>query len=161
MIGGNQSVYKIIRCSCRRLLRSRGSGVRSGSRCLFRHCRTGLSNGDKPTKFSIRVENITKPDVFTALNGANWLLAFSPGMAVVHTGKAPIFTSGKKDRGQGLEAQAEDGDPGMLAKSLESDKGTKSITVFHTPVGASGPGPITPAPRTRRLSLQCRATACP
>ena len=101
-------------------------------------------NGDKPTKFLVRVENITKPDTFTALNGAKWSLAFSPGMAVVHTGKAPIFTSGKKDRGQGLEAQAEDGDPGMLAKSLESDKGTKSITVFNNPVGVSGPGPITP-----------------
>ena len=102
-------------------------------------------NGDKPTKFTVRVENITKPDVFTASNGVKWSLAFSPGTAVVHTDIAPIFTAGKKDRGKGLEAQSEDGDPSMLAKSLEGGKGIKSVTVFNTPVGASIPGPITPS----------------
>ena len=101
-------------------------------------------NDDKPTKFTIRVENITKPDAFTASNGAKWSLAFSPGTAIIHTGKSVIFTSGKKDRGKGLEAQSEDGDPSMLAKSLTGAKGIKSVTVFNTPVGASAPGPITP-----------------
>src|SRR5258708_39743144 len=93
-----------------------------------------LANGDKPTQFTIRVENITKPDAFTASNGVKWSLAFSPGTAVVHTENAPIFTSGKKDSGKGLEAQAEDGDPSMLAKSLEGGKGIRSVTVFNTPV---------------------------
>ena len=102
------------------------------------------ANGDKPTRFTIRVENITKPDAFTASNGVKWSLAFSPGTAILHTVKAPVFTAGKKDRGKGLEAQAEDGDPGMLAKSLAGVKGIKSVTVFNTPVGASAPGPITP-----------------
>ena len=96
------------------------------------------------TKFTVRIENITKSDAFTASTGAKWSLAFSPGVAVVHTEKAPIFSAGKKDRGKGLEAQSEDGDPGMLAKSLEGGKGIKSVAVFNTPVGASGPGPITP-----------------
>ena len=102
------------------------------------------ANGDMPVKFTVRVENITKPDAFTASNGAKWSLAFSPGTAVVHTANAAIFTSGKKDRGQGLEAQSEDGNPSMLAKSLKGRKGIKSVTVFNTPVGASAPGPITP-----------------
>jgi len=102
------------------------------------------ANGDKPTRFTIRVENITKPDAFTASNGLKWSLAFAPGTAIVHTEKAPIFTSGKKDRGKGLEAQAEDGDPSILAKSLEGSKGIKSVAVFNTPVGANAPGPITP-----------------
>ena len=102
------------------------------------------ANGDKPTHFTIRVENITKPDEFTASNGVKWSLAFSPGTAIVHTEKAPIFTSGKKDRGKGLEAQAEDGDPSILAKSLDGSKGIKSVAVFNTPVGANAPGPITP-----------------
>jgi hypothetical protein len=97
-----------------------------------------------PTKFTVRIENITNPDAFTASTGIKWSLGFSPGVAVVHTDKAPIFTAGKKDRGQGLEAQSEDGDPGMLAKSLEGGKGIKSVAVFNTPVGASAPGPITP-----------------
>jgi hypothetical protein len=66
------------------------------------------ANGDKPTQFTIRVENITTPDAFTASNGVKWSLPFSPGAAVVHTETAPIFTSGKKDPGKGLEAQAEE-----------------------------------------------------
>lgn len=102
------------------------------------------ANGDKATKFSIRVENITQPDAFTASNGTKWSLAFSPGTAVVHTVNAPVFTSGRKDRGKGLEAQSEDGDPSKLAQSLKSAKGVKSVTVYNTPVGAKGPGPITP-----------------
>lgn len=102
------------------------------------------ANGAEPTQFTIRFENTSKPDAFTASNGTKWSLAFSPGTAVVHTVKSVIFTSGKKDRGQGLEAQSEDGDPSTLARSLASAKGVKSVTVFNTPVGASAPGPITP-----------------
>lgn len=100
--------------------------------------------GQQTTKFTVRIENITKPDAFTASNGVKWSLGFSPGVAVVHTDKGPIFSAGKKDRGKGLEAQSEEGDPGMLAKSLKGAKGIKSVTVFNTPVGAKGPGPITP-----------------
>jgi hypothetical protein len=103
-----------------------------------------LANGSNPAKFTIRIENITKPDAFTASNGVKWSLAFSPGLAVVHTDRAPIFTVGKKDRGKGLEAQSEDGNPDMLAKSVEGTKGIKSVALFNTPVGASAAGPITP-----------------
>jgi hypothetical protein len=74
------------------------------------------ANGEKATKFTVRVENITQADAFTASNGAKWSLAFSPGTAVVHTDKAPIFSEGTKDRSKGLEAQSEDGNPSMLAK---------------------------------------------
>ena len=102
------------------------------------------ANGDKPTQFAIRVENTTQAEAFTASNGVKWSLAFSPGTTVVHTVKAPIFTAGKKDRGQGLESQSEDGDPSTLAKSLVGGKGIKSVAVFNTPAGASAPGPITP-----------------
>jgi hypothetical protein len=101
------------------------------------------ANGDA-VKFTVRVENVTKADAFTASNGTKWSLAFSPGIAVVHTGNAPIFASGKKDRGQGLEAQSEDGNPAILAKSLKDAKGIKSVSVFNTPAGANAPGPITP-----------------
>src|SRR5262245_66370134 len=97
-----------------------------------------------PTKFIVRIENITKPDAFMASTGVKWSLAFSPGVTVVHTDKAPIFTAGKKDRGKGLEAQSEDGNPDMLGKSLQGSKGIKSVAVFNTPVGVSAPGPITP-----------------
>ena len=102
------------------------------------------ANEAEPTQFTIRFENTTKPDAFTASNGMKWSLAFSPGTAVVHTEKSVIFTSGKKDRGQGLEAQSEDGDPSTLARSLAGAKNVKSVTVFNTPVNANAPGPITP-----------------
>jgi hypothetical protein len=102
------------------------------------------AHAEEPAKFTIRIQNITQPDAFTASNGTKWSLAFSPGVAVVHTEKAPIFSTGKKDRGKGLEAQAEDGDPSVLAKSLANAKGIKSVNVFNTPVGAKAPGPITP-----------------
>jgi hypothetical protein len=108
---------------------------------------SGVASGEvsmsHATQFTVRIENTTKPDAFTASAGVKWSLAFSPGVAVVHTEKKPIFTAGKKDRGEGLEAQAEDGDPRKLATSLKGDKGIKSVTVFNTPVGASAPGPIT------------------
>jgi hypothetical protein len=73
-----------------------------------------------------------------------WSLAFSPGLAVVHTDRAPIFTAGKKNRGKRLEAQSEDGFPCMLAKSLEGCKEITSVAVFTTPIGAGVAGPITP-----------------
>lgn len=111
---------------------------------IFSVAGVASGNGHQPTKFTVRVENISKPDAFTASNGVKWSLAFSPGTAIVHTAKAPIFTAGKKDRGQGLEAQSEDGDPSTLAKSLVGGKGIKSVAVFDTPAGASAPGPITP-----------------
>jgi hypothetical protein len=102
------------------------------------------ANSETEMKFTVRVENTTKPDSFTASNGTKWSLAFSPGVAVVHTDKAPVFSEGKKDRGKGLEAQSEDGHPAMLARSLNGANGIKSVIVFDTPAGASTPGPITP-----------------
>lgn len=99
---------------------------------------------DMTTKFTVRVENISRPDAFKASDGTKWSLAFSPGVAIVHSDKGAIFTAGKKDRRKGLEAQSEDGDPSMLAKSLEGGVGVKSVAVFNTPLGANAPGPITP-----------------
>jgi hypothetical protein len=96
------------------------------------------------TKFIVRIENISKPDAFKASDGTKWSLAFSPGLAVVHSDSGVIFIAGKKDHGNGLEAQSEDGDPSRLAKSLESGVGINSVTLFNTPMGATAAGPITP-----------------
>lgn len=43
----------------------------------------------------------------------------APGVGVVHGGGEPLFTDGQPDRGAGLEALAEDGDPSGLVASLE------------------------------------------
>jgi hypothetical protein len=50
-----------------------------------------------------------------------------------------FFSDGQPDRGHGLEALAEDGNPAQLAETLHPNSG-----VFTTPVGADGPGPLTP-----------------
>jgi len=42
---------------------------------------------------------------------------------------------GKPDRGHGLEAQAEDGNPSPLAASVKKMKGVVASGVFNTPVG--------------------------
>jgi len=101
------------------------------------------ANGDGQ-KFTVRIENITQADAFTASTGVKWSLAYSPGSAIVHTNNAPVFSAGEKDRGKGLEAQSEDGDPSKLADSLKGAKGIKSVAVFNQPVGSSRPGPIPP-----------------
>ena len=87
---------------------------------------------DHSTKFTIRIENITKADAFTASNGVKWSLAFSPGTAIVHTIKAPVFNAGKKDRGKGLEAQAEDGDPSMASKRTRLFRALEFYPVLHS-----------------------------
>jgi hypothetical protein len=97
-----------------------------------------------PTKFYIRIENISAKDQFTASNGTPWTLDFSPGVWLIHNTQDPLFSEGQKDRGQGLEAIAEDGDPKMLAKSLQNQSGVLSSGAFDTAVGASKAGGIRP-----------------
>ena len=96
------------------------------------------------TDFKVRIENISQPDILKSSTGATASLAFSPGVYVLHTSAGPVFTPGQRDRGKGLESQAEDGDPSSLAKSLDGMKGIISVGVFNTPVGKSDPGPIRP-----------------
>jgi hypothetical protein len=67
----------------------------------------------------------------------------SPVAWVVHTGGAPLFTSGAPDYGDGLERIAEDGDVSVLGASLAAGSFIGSGTIA-IPDGASGPGPITP-----------------
>lgn len=95
-------------------------------------------------KFKVRIENISTKDEFTASNGTKWTLDFSPGVWLTHNSSDPLFTIGEKDRGQGIEAIAEDGNPTMLAKSLQNQSGVLSSGVFNTAVGAAKAGGIRP-----------------
>ncbi len=72
-------------------------------------------------------------------------VGLSPGVFVIHSADqtAPIFKSGQKDRGQGLEAQAEDGNPTQLGASLAT-LGFKQTGIFNTADGADKPGPLAP-----------------
>jgi len=69
----------------------------------------------------------------------------SPGVWVVHSsGTKPLFTTGMKDYGDGIEAIAEDGNPTMLGGKLSTLDGELAGAVFNMPVGAAAPGPILP-----------------
>ena len=107
-------------------------------------------------KFTVRIENISSADGMKASDGMKWPFALSPGLCIVHTNAAPVFSSGKKDRGKGLEAQAESGNPAALAKSLEGDKDVKSVAIFNTPVGEKSAGPIGPG-----AAYECSIEAAP
>ncbi|UCF65615.1 MAG: spondin domain-containing protein, partial [bacterium] len=77
-----------------------------------------------------------------AETGLTNLLA--PGVWVIHNAADPLFSADQPDRGEGLEALAEDGDPGMLSGSVVSRAGVLRQGVFNTPAGSSQPGPLLP-----------------
>jgi hypothetical protein len=62
----------------------------------------------------------------------------------VHTVSSVLFGAGAGDRGEGLEALAEDGDPSGLGTSVAGKAGVSASGVFNTPTGAAGPGPAFP-----------------
>src|SRR4030095_15065996 len=98
-----------------------------------------------PTKFTVKVENISHAEGMTDSNGMKCPFALSPGMFVLSTKKAPLFREGNMAGSNGLEMQAEDGDPSGLVKSLETMHHASNLHgVFNTPVGAMGAGPIRP-----------------
>ena len=98
-----------------------------------------------PTKFKIKVENISATEGMTASDGTKFPFALSPGMFVLSMKNSPLFAENKAARPNGLEMQAEDGDPSGLVKSLEAMHHASNLHgVFNTPVGAMGAGPIRP-----------------
>ena len=96
------------------------------------------------TQFVVRIDNVSTETTLKPSNGAKAPAAVAPGAWLIHKSGEPLFTQGKPDRGKGLEALAEDGNPSGLAESLAHDGNVLSHGVFNTPVGASGPGPIGP-----------------
>jgi hypothetical protein len=90
------------------------------------------------TSFLVRVENVGDA-AQSALT-----TPFAPGVWVVHTAADPLFSAGQADRGQGLEALAEDGDPSGLATAVAGQTGVSASGAFNTPVGATEPGPLPP-----------------
>lgn len=98
----------------------------------------------KPVKFTVRVENISVADGQMAKNGTKWSFALSPGLWVLDQKKFTLFADGKP-ASKGLEMQAEDGMPGVLAQELaETSHAAFLHGVFSTPKMAMAPGPIRP-----------------
>jgi hypothetical protein len=96
------------------------------------------------TKFTVHVDNISDANGQTASDGTHWPFALSPGMFVLND-KGILFTEGKPVKPNGLEVQAEDGNPAGLVSSLEMMHHAAGLHgVFNTPVAEMKPGPIGP-----------------
>ncbi len=105
----------------------------------------GVGHAAMPaTQFLVRIDNVSTENTLKASNGAKAPAAVAPGAWVIHKSGEPLFTQGKPDRGKGLEALAEDGNPAGLDESLGHGASALSHGFFNTPVGAPGPGPIGP-----------------
>lgn len=98
----------------------------------------------KGTEFTVRVENVSTPTTLKLSNGETAPAPTAPVLWVVHTSQDPLFTKGQRDRGQGLESLAEDGDPSMLATWLRGKPGIVAVGAVAVPVGDREPGPALP-----------------
>jgi hypothetical protein len=93
------------------------------------------SKSGPPTTFHVRIENIAEDTVLRSSTGATARVAIGPTLWVVHTRPAPFFSEGQPDRGEGLEALAEDGDPSRLAAALQGKPGIVSVGTVDLAVG--------------------------
>ena len=118
--------------------------VRSNTEHLMFECETttvltdeadqmGKITNDSVT-FRVRIENVSGDSELPTPLG--------PGIWVLHSDADPLFTSGEKDRGHGLETLAENGNPSQLAAALSDMQ--MHAGVFNTPVEYSRPWPILP-----------------
>src|SRR5215475_7577059 len=84
---------------------------------------TGEISAQADEIFAVRIENVSAKDALKLSNGETEPVGVAPVLYVIHTNRAPLFTSGEQDRGKGLEALAEDGPTGPLEKSLRGQPG--------------------------------------
>lgn len=103
-----------------------------------------IAADDGTRSFLVRVENVSTEEALSPSDGSSGAVPLSPGVWVVHVDSSPLFTNGAADRGDGLEAIAEDGTPGDLATALGDQPGIETSAAFDTPVGAAEAGPIGP-----------------
>ena len=105
---------------------------------------TGGVSAQADEIFTVRIENVSAKDALKLSNGKTEPVGVAPVLYLIHTNRAPLFTSGEPDRGKGLEALAEDGPTGPLEKSLKGQPGIVHVGSTDTPVGARSPGSIWP-----------------
>jgi len=99
---------------------------------------------DDTTTFTVRLINVSRGNTLMTSEGTQVPVPLSPGVWVVHGSEGPLFDVGQVDRGEGLEALAEDGDPSTLASSLRRDSAIVDVGVFNTQPGLEEPGPLGP-----------------
>lgn len=92
-------------------------------------------------EFTIRITNVSEVGTLMPEGGEPAAVPLSPGLFVVHTMDNPLFTVGQPYPDNGLEAQAEDGNPTMLHAGVMPRAGLTSpvapgVAVVH---GAAAP----------------------
>ena len=75
----------------------------------------------REVQFTVRVENVSTAKTLTLSNGTTAPAPTAPILWTITDAGNPLFTAGKKDRGQGLEQLAEDGNPGVLADYIKAN----------------------------------------
>jgi hypothetical protein len=78
---------------------------------------------DGEDSFTLRIMNVSDDDTLTLSDGSSTAAPLAPGVWVVHSEPAPLFSAGQADSGMGLEALAEDGNPSVLAAALTEETG--------------------------------------
>lgn len=109
---------------------------------LFGTSAISFAKTKRQMKFKVRIENISTGEQTNA-SGTKYPFALSPGMYVVSDKGMPLFKVGGKAT-NGIEMQAEDGNPMGLVDLLNGKAKDAKLGVFNTPVGANMPAPILP-----------------
>jgi hypothetical protein len=109
----------------------------------------GAATGqEKHTReFTVRIENVSDGETLSTTADGEAMaqpVPLSPGAYAVHTSDEPIFSRGAPERDNGLEEVAEDGMPDTLVSTLMERDTVVDAGAFATPMGADGPGPLTP-----------------
>ncbi|MCP4303445.1 MAG: hypothetical protein GY788_00890 [bacterium] len=89
-----------------------------------------------PSTFTVTVANTS--------DAAQLATPLAPGAFIVHTSMETLFADGTVDRGEGLEALAEDGDPSGLVTSLAALSTVSTSGAFTNPDGGDEAGPALP-----------------
>ena len=96
---------------------------------------------DNTVMFQVFLLNSSTAETLNTSNGSV-PVPLAPGVWVVHQTADPLFTTDQTDRGEGLEALAEDGNPAALGTSLAANFANSGV--FNTPLGADQSGPALP-----------------
>ena len=95
----------------------------------------------KSATFKVRVENISSGDGVAAQDNTKYPFALSPGFYIVSNKRSQLFETGKRASKQ-LEAQAEDGTPGLFFKKFLTKVGSQYTGLFDKPIGKDMASPI-------------------
>jgi hypothetical protein len=101
------------------------------------------TNRKAKATFKVRIENVSAGEGLLTSNGARYPFALSPGLFTVSVNNVEFFDVGKK-AGDGIEAQAEDGNPEVLYKKFLTRVGSVNMGIFNVPAGAMEKGPLLP-----------------